>query len=164
MSPDTLSTDLPKISVPDPQLLAEQICLILTDKDLSSKEKTTSLLHVTVGLVGGVAAVFYRLEESGLRSTGQLLSPQAASLSRDVLAEMQNGATASLHEKKSTIFPLAMASQAHIFSCPIFSDEHDVPACLSVIILPENKAPEPFLVVLQLMAAALVQVRNNVTN
>ena len=164
MSLDKLSTDLPKISAPDPQQLAEQICLILTDKDRTSKEKTTSLLHLTVGLVGGVAAVFYRQEENGIRSVGKLLSPQAASLSSDVLAEMQNGAAASLHEKKSTIRPLAMASQAHTFSCPIFSVESNSPACLSVLILPENKAREPFLVVLQLMAAAIVQVKNTTTS
>jgi Barrel-sandwich domain of CusB or HlyD membrane-fusion len=161
MSRNKVSSDLTKIHSPDPQLLAEQICTILTDENLSSKEKNGSLLQLTVGLVGGVAAVFYKQEEDGLRSLGQLLSPQAASLSSDVLAEMQKGAAESLHKKKSTILPLAMAVQAHIFSCPVFSVYDDVPCCLSVLILPENKAPEPFLVVLQLMAVAMAQVRSS---
>ncbi len=161
MSQSNVSTNLPQISTPDPQLLAEQICTILTKQNVSSLEKSTSLLQLTVGLVGGVAAVFYKLEENGLRSVGQLLSPQAASLSSDVLAEMYEGAAQSLQKKKSTILPLAMAPQAHVFSCPVFSVQNDVPGCLTVLILPENKAPEPFLVVLQLMAAALAQVKSS---
>ncbi len=161
MSNKSTDSDLPGIITPDPQLLAEQIYTILTDPDLNSLEKNTSLLHITVGLVGGVAAVFYKSEENGLRSVGQLLSPQAASLSSDVLAEMRKGAVDSLQKKRSTILPLAMAPQAHIFSCPVFSVQNGVPVCLSVLILPENKKPEPFLVVLQLMAVALGQVKSS---
>ncbi len=161
MADKSTASDRPRIPTPDPQLLAEQVCTILTDSELNSLEKNTSLLHITVGLVGGVAAVLYTSEENGLRSVGQLLSPQAASLSSDVLAEMRKGAADSLQQKKSTILPLAMAPQAHIFSCPVFSVPNSVPVCLSVLILPENKAPEPFLVVLQLMAAALAQVKGS---
>ncbi len=161
MSRNNASADLTKIEIPDPYLLAEQICSVLYNQELSSKEKTTSFLQLTVGLVGGVAAVFYKQEENGVRSVGQLLSPQAVSLSNDVLGEMHKGAAESLQKKKSTILPLAMASQAHVFSCPVFSVYNDIPGCLSVLILPENKAPEPFLVVMQLMAAAITQVKSS---
>jgi len=156
-----MSEELPQINTPDLQHLAEQICTILTTQNVSSLEKNRSLLELAVGLVGGVAAVFYKQEEKSLRSVGQLLSPQAASLSSDVLAEMHKGAAQSLHEKKSTVLPLAMASQAHVFSCPVFSVQNDVPCCLTVLILPENKSPEPFLVVLQLMAAVMAQVKGS---
>ncbi len=161
MSRNKVPTDLPKISSPDPQVLAEQICTIISNQDLSSKEQTTVLLQYAVGLVGGVAAVFYRQDEDGIRSVGQLLSPQAASLSNDVLSEMYKGASDAFNSKKSTILPLALAAHAHIFSCPVFSVAHDAPSCLTVLILPENKAPEPFLVVLQLMAAAIAQVKSS---
>jgi len=156
-----VATELTQIHSPNPQLLAEQICTILDDQNSNSKEKTTFLLQLAVGLVGGVAAVFYKQEADGLFSSGQLLSPQAASLSNDVLAEMHKGAAESLQKKKATILPLAMASQAHAFSCPVFSVTNSVSGCLTVLILPENKAPEPFLVVLQLMAIAISQVKSS---
>ena len=157
------STGLTALVNPEPRQLAEQLFSILNDPELSPKEKKNLLLQITVGLVGGVAAVFYRQEKGVLLAEGQLLSPQAASLSHDVLTEMQQGAMASLQEKGATVSPLAMAPQASVFACPLFSTGDESVCSLAVVILAGEKAPEPFLVVLQLLVTVLAQVRKKHT-
>jgi len=146
--------ELLEIQPPDPGRLAEQVVLILAGKS-EKQEKINRLLQLTVGLVNAAGAVFFMERAGVLSPAGQLLSRQAASLSEDILGECREGARQALASGKASIVSLVQMPAARIFSCPVLAHEDSPACCFSVLVLLGENPREPFLIIFQLMAAAL---------
>ena len=146
--------ELLELQPPDPGRLAEQVTGILAGKS-EKQEKIDQLLQLTVGLVNAAGAVFFREEDGTLQPIGRLLSRQAASLSEDILSEYREGAAQALAGGKASIVSLARLPAARILSCPVPARQNGSTCCLSVLVLLGDNPPEPFLIILQLMAAVL---------
>ncbi len=146
-----------KIKPPDPSRLAAQLSEILA-ADLSSQEKIDSVLQLTVSIVNGAGALFYREQQGQLRPVGQLLSRQTASMSEDLQAELLEDARAALQEKKASVTSLSLMPSAYIISCPLSGISGLPNSCLSVLVLLGDSPREPFLIILQLLASTMAHL------
>jgi len=146
-----------KLQPLDPGRLADQIVEIVVG-DSARQDKINNLLQLTVRLVNGAGAVFFMGQGGVLQPAGQLFSRQSASMSDDVLKECRNAGIRALAEGKVVIVSMAQLPEASIISCPVSVKEDVLECCFTVLVLLGKNPPEPFLIISQLMAAALFHV------
>ena len=146
--------ELLSLQPPDLSRLAAQLSRIL-EAGLSQQETINQLLQLTIALVNGAGAIFYREQDRILYPVGQLLSRQVESMSADISTEFEERAQMAIREGKASVLPLPRMPSAFILSCPIAGVETLSDSCLSVLVVLGDTPKEPFLIILQLMAAIL---------
>ncbi len=146
-----------KLIAPDPGKLAEQTVRILSSKT-KVQEKILQLLRLSVGLVNGVGAVFFRNENGALQSRGQVLSEQASSQSAAVFAACRENAVKAVSQSKASVGSLPGMPTVSIVSCPVTRIDDVSDSCLTVLVVFGDSPKEPFLVILQLLAVVFAEM------
>ncbi len=114
------------------------------------------MLHTAIGLVNAAGAVLFRQHDNSLEPAAQLLSRQAQGWSDNLLAECAQAADKAIIERRGAFTPLRNNPDASIICCPVPSSTGNAAYCLSVFAVLGDNAPEPYLIVLQLLAATMV--------
>ena len=154
-SPSTESPTI-RIEPPDPAKLAEQICAILTDETDPGK-RLELLLHHTVGLVNAAGAYFFKMQGEQLETLGRLVSKQALDWSNDLASECGDLARVAMEQRRASLTPLQANDAVSVISCPVPGVKEEEYFCLGVLAVLGDHAAEPYLIVLQLLAATMVQ-------
>ena len=146
-----------KLLTPDPAKLAEQTVRILASPH-KPQEKILQLLRLCVGLVNGVGAVFFRYENGVLQPKGQVLSEQAASQSAAIAAACRENSQKAVSESRACITALPETPSVSLVSCPVTHIDTVSDSCLTVLVVFGDSPREPFLVILQLLAAVFSEI------
>jgi hypothetical protein len=149
-----------EIQPPDPTRLAEQLLNIIRS-ETTEEDKTARILQQAIGLVNGAGIVFFKKKQSSFTAVAQLLSRQAASWSDDIITECSESCRQAMEAGQATIFALKKNRSASVLCCPAPDGGSGDQYCLGVIAILGNSAPEPFIIVMQLITAALVQLNSN---
>lgn len=143
-----------EIAPPDPASIAKQLLQIQLS-NTSLREKRIKILQLAVGLVNAAGVIYFEKEDDSITAQEKLISRQAESWSDDIELECRGHAQQALADEKGVVKPLIKVADVRVISCPVAESN----SCLCALVFLGNKPAEPFLIILQLLATVLTQLR-----
>lgn len=113
--------------------------------------KLLDLLSLTVSLINAGGVVLFSQTEQGLVPGTRLVSKQAADMIPDLEQHMLQGATQALEQGKVHLKGLDTRPETTLVAVPMPNAPRRAALCALLVF--KDNAPEPFLAILQIMAA-----------